>query len=313
MFGPQRWMLLSLFSISVRLNQIFSPGLTFSLFLAVISEQESSSHVSGLLSVLSPSHAPKTRSQTRKRKRSQSPIPIKPTFQTTPLTSLFIEGMSDDQVWEQLDIRTNNICQMLDLILGGQPEVDELESSMEISRHGLGGLEDKEYLDLSDLQDGMDSDSDSDSFKQSDEEEGQEETETGSESGDTESIAAEDVVGLHGSSSSEDSNEDETPSSLVNVAIKHSTTLPKKRGQRSQSQLDDGFFNLASFNAETERAEAKTSSSGHLGGDGDSDSDDIPVDLFAPLDQAEHSHDKDNIEEGGRHFSPCRKHPTDSS
>ena len=180
---------------------------------------------------------------------------------------------------------------MLGLILEGQEEVGEL-------KHGLEDLEDKEDFDF---QDGMDSDEDS--FEQSDDED-DEGTVTGSESGDAESIAAEGVVGLHDSSSSEDSGGDETPSSLVDVTTKRNTIPPPKNGDCSQAQLDDAFFNLASFNAETERAEAMTSSSGHLGGDGDSDSD-ISVDLFAPLDQTEYSHD-DIEEEGGRHFGSSR-------
>jgi U3 small nucleolar RNA-associated protein MPP10 len=269
-------------------------------FLAVNSEQGSSSHISGLLSSLSPSHAPKTRSQTRKRKRSLSPN-LKPTFQTTPLTSLFVEGMSEDQVWEQLDIRNKNICQMLELILDGQEEDGELELSTERFEQTL---EDGEDFDFDDFPD-----SDEDSLDQSDDDE----EDTESESGDAEDVGAEDVVGLRNSSSSEDNDQDEIPPSVIDVTLKHNASLSKKRGERSQAQLDDGFFNLASFNAETERAEAKTSSSGHLGGEGDSDDDDISLDLFAPLDQVEQSHDQDNIEEGGegREIRSLLKHSTD--
>lgn len=214
------------------------------------------------------------------------------TFQTTPLTSLFIDNMSEDQVWEQLDLRTKNICQMLELILGGQ-EDGGIELSTERLGQSLETLEDGEDIELDDFADGIDTDEDS--LDQSDDEEDEEDTE--SESGDTEDIATEDVVGLHDSSSSEDSDHDENSSSMIDVTSKSNAPLPKKRREHPQAQLDDGFFNLVSFNAETERAEAKTSSSGHLGEEGDSDSDDISIDLFAPLDQVEYSDDEDDAEE----------------
>jgi U3 small nucleolar RNA-associated protein MPP10 len=254
---------------------------------ALNSEQESKPPLVDLLSSLAPYNGPRTRSQTRKRKRSPSPVTDKPTFQTTPLTSLFVDGMSEDQIWEQLDLRTKNICQTLELILNGQGHGDE-DSSTDLLGRMSGVTEDGEDVDF-------DAISDEDSLDQSDDDEGEEDADSQS---DSENIT-EGVVGLHDSSSSEDGDEDDIPSSTLDLQ-RHNASLPKNRGSRSQSQLDDAFFSLASFNAETERAEAKSSSNGHLGGDEDSDDDDISIDLFA---EVEHSHDQEGIgeeEAGGR-------------
>jgi U3 small nucleolar RNA-associated protein MPP10 len=206
--------------------------------------------------------------------------------------------MSDDQVWEQLDLRNRNICQMLELILDGQKEDGELELSMERLGNPLKSLEDGEDIDLDDFLDGMSSDEDSLDHSDDGEED------TGSGSSVAEDNAAEDVVGLRDPSSSEGSDYDEFPFSMIDETPRHNVSLSKKGAERSESQLDDGFFNLASFNAETERAEAKTSSSGHLGGEEDSDDDDISLDLFTSLDQVEPTHDQGDIGEAkGRNFS----------
>jgi U3 small nucleolar RNA-associated protein MPP10 len=176
---------------------------------------------------------------------------------------------------------------MLELILDGQGD-EESESSMDLSGRISGAMEVGEDVDLDDF-------SDEDSLDESDDDEDDEHTE--SQPDDAGNIM-EGVVDLHDSFSSDDGDEDD---------MRHGSSLPKNRGSRSQSQLDDGFFSLASFNAETERAEAKRFSSGRLGGDGDSDDDDISIDLFA---EVEHSHDQEDIgeEAGGRDFwcIPCR-------
>ena len=76
-----------------------------------------------LLSSLNPSHAPQTRSQTaahesRKRKRdaldgpssaSPAPRPV-PLMQETPLGELLVDGMSDEQVWAELELRAQGVC-----------------------------------------------------------------------------------------------------------------------------------------------------------------------------------------------------------
>jgi len=193
--------------------------------------------------------------------------------------------MNEDQVWEQLDIRTKNICQMLELILDGQDD-GELDSSMERASSMLDDGE-GEDIHLADFSDGIDSDEDS--LDQSDD--GDDDEGSSPESSNAEDIATDDA------SSSERSDQDDIPSSMLDVNSRYNTAIPENRDERSEAQLDDGFFSLASFNTETERAEAMTPSNGHPGGEGDSDDNDSSFDLFAPLDQVESSHDKEDPDE----------------
>ena len=84
-------------------------------------------------------------------------------------------------------------------------------------------------------------------------------------------------------------------------ALKRKKT--QKRGRKGgHPVLDDGFFDLAEFNAETEQAEAKRSSKGRLGkGDDDDEEDEGEeegIDYFAPVED-----DAEVEEDGGRLFS----------
>jgi U3 small nucleolar RNA-associated protein MPP10 len=71
---------------------------------------------------------------------------------------------------------------------------------------------------------------------------------------------------------------------------------PSKKNKASKSsggvhaKLDDGFFDLVSFNVETEQAEAKRVSRGRLGKnieDEDSESEAESIDYFAPVESTE--------------------------
>lgn len=269
---------------------LVSRTITSYSFTAIQSELASRSHINDLISSLEPSHAPQTRSQVQaegKRKRSSTP-PFKPeiTFEITPLSSLFVEGMTEDQVWAQLDLRTKNICDILDLALVGEEEEDgdvetavsqeaRLQMTLTASRNGeevdfdgvgdIGEDEDEEDLDehpsLDELEDDQSGEDDSGNF---------EELEEG-------------VMNLQDPSSDDDSEDEDA------VHPGKATTGPRGKKRKTHS-LDDGFFDLASFNAETERAEARSSSRGRLGGSEESDEDDMSVDLFAPI-------QNDNFEE----------------
>ena len=68
--------------------------------------------------------------------------------------------------------------------------------------------------------------------------------------------------------------------------------------------MDDGFFSLAEFNAETEEAEARDVSKGRLGQDDDEDDDDNDaddhVDIFAAVDDVgQATFEEDDLEAGG--------------
>ncbi|KAG5648018.1 hypothetical protein DXG03_007052 [Asterophora parasitica] len=262
--------------------------------LSVLSEKQSTPHIIDLLTSLEPSAAPRTRSQDAngRRKRTPSPPPAKPAFESTPLTSLFIEGMDDEQVWAQLDLRAKNVCETLQRVLEGGPdgdveneEEDNLEDAFEDERltKALEAMENGEDVDFDALRDIVDSDEDAfldeDSEERTNSEEHEDEDEDdGEDDGNDGEDFGEGITHLR-DPPSEGENEELPSHGLLR-------RKPKNTESKGSSELDDGFFDLASFNAETEQAEARSSSRGRLGGDEDpdDDDDDVSIDLFAPVD-----------------------------
>lgn len=222
---------------------------------------------------MSPSEAPQTRSQAHangKRKRSRSPANSRLDFKRTPLSSLFTEGLDDEQIWNQLDLRTKNVCDMLEMALEGEVDGGSGDEEGELGR-ALRALESGEEEDSEEDEDSEDASLDEESGSGEENEAEEEEL-----SGDDGNLG-EAVTELKDSSSDED--EDDTSKLLLPNAAR---TTRRKSKKGYPSNLNDGFFDLAAFNAETERAEAKSSSRGTLG-DGE-ESDDESVDLFAPVD-----------------------------
>lgn len=250
--------------------------------IALHSEADSVPHINQLVLSLAPSDAPRTRSQTNgKRKRSPSPPP-KPRaqFQTTPLTALFVDGMSEDQLWAQIDMRTKSVCDILNFVLeedgpleseegekvGDESESEEEEAQMQDVLAAQGDMD----VDWSDKEDASD-------------EGGENEDEFGH--GDGEQI--ETIAQLRDPSSDEDSE-----------PISPRTKLKSHKKRGGHPQLDDDFFNLAAFNAEIEEAESRSSGKGRLGGsDEDEESEDDVIDMFAPI---EDQSLEDNLDEESR-------------
>ncbi|KAM6498141.1 U3 small nucleolar ribonucleoprotein complex, subunit Mpp10 [Amanita muscaria] len=247
---------------------------------ALQSEPEAISSINQLVSSLDPLEAPQTRSKTNgKRKRSPSPRrAAKPVFRTTPLTGLFVDGMSEDQIWAQLDIRTKNMCDILHLVI----EDDPLESGDENENE-----EDEDEDEDSLLDNTMPVLGEEEEWSGEEDDSEDEEDEAGTESGEEEQ--AETIAELHYLSSEED---DEQTSRKITLK------LPKKRVKSSGlSELDDGFFDLADFNAETEAAEAMSSTRGRLdGADEEASDDEEQLDYFAPVDQSQSAEDEDTHE-----------------
>ncbi|KAF9267796.1 Mpp10 protein [Marasmius fiardii PR-910] len=285
--------------------------------LSVKSEINAKEHLENFLNSIHPSQAPQTRSQTLKRKRSPDPPPSQRKFEPTPLSSLFVDGMADEQVWSQLDLKVKNICGILDHILVSEQlesgdeglamseeedeeDEEELDEETEaklteaITRAGNGENVDFAALGLENAlvkylakQEGLDDEDDDDD---DDEDEDDDEFER---EGD-ENIALRD-------SSPEELEEDEQPPKTMLDIISQSQRLSepsKKKGKPKSSahqELDDGFFDLDAFNAETERTEAKRVSSGRLDDDDESSDEEGSVDLFAPVDDLE-AFDEEDLE-----------------
>ncbi|KAF8203625.1 U3 small nucleolar ribonucleoprotein complex, subunit Mpp10 [Pholiota molesta] len=251
--------------------------------ISVQSESTSQPHIQELLSSLTPTQAPQTRSKAKA--VTEKPIindAPKNLFEFTPLKSLFVDGMDDEQIWAQLDLRTKTICRMLDFVLEGESEGQdgsEEESSEEDQddvnddeklRKAFEALENGEDVDMEEFmaEHGLDNEEMDDSGDSQD----YEEEEGSDENGDQ-----------------EEGEEEISPLRDIELEAQSSSFIPpfshrKKKGKNAAtSELDDGFFDLAEFNAETERAEARSSSRGRLAGDDDSDEEDMGIDLFASV------------------------------
>ena len=259
------------------------------------SESTSRPHISELLSSLSPEEAPVTRSQTKalngKRKRSPPKIAA---FDQTPLTSLFVDNAGPEQVWAQLELRAKGVCEMLSKALDGTLMSEDADMRM---LGGVGGDENEDEDDddggsrkklrFEDLSQGdieslgmephilkrlMDSWEGMEVDEDGEEELGEEETEDDDDDGEE---FGEEVTFLR------------DPEALDSPGPSRPSRLSRRSKSSAGSQLDDGFFDLASFNAETDEAEAKHVSRGRLktlNEDEDSESDEDAIDYFVAVD-----------------------------
>ncbi|KIY71598.1 Mpp10 protein [Cylindrobasidium torrendii FP15055 ss-10] len=245
--------------------------------LSVRAETPSLRPVNMLLMALSPGMAPATRSQSLKRKRS--PELSHPQFNATPLAHLFTEGMDDEQIWAQLDIKSKHLGDILDRALDAHnPMDDEVEMSGGLEEDEDSNEDDPELsgFDMDDIDALEDSEEDEDDDSEEDSEEDAEENE-----------------------SSDDEPHEESFTNLRDHIEEKSGPLSARRKRKGKqgSEVDDDFFDLKEFNALTEAAEAKSSSNGRLGGD-DEDSDEESVDLFAAVD--DDAFEEADLDEGSK-------------
>src|SRR5882762_960264 len=262
----------------------------FLSYSALQTEIRSQAPIAALLDSFSPSQAPQTRSQARsnrKRKRSSSPSPhSKLKLNSTPLPSLFLAGLNEEQIWAQLELRAQNVCQTLEQALeGAGEELDNGHDGMGLTTSGDLATFVREDAEL-----GVNNDDDNE-VSEDDQDEENETTDGSGEESDGKNIE-EGIAPLQDSDSEDGQDESEFDNSAVNSSERVSSSRKRGRGVSrpgGQFDLDDGFFDLATFNAETEEAEAKSVSRGSLARDSDSgdEGDNDSVDIFADIDMQE--------------------------
>lgn len=253
---------------------------------ALKSESRAFPHLKNLLDSIGPTEAPKTRSQARsvKEAKEKNSLPHNHAIlNTTPLATLFIDGMDDDRVWAQLELKAKNVCETLDetFAAGDMTERDRLDSSDDGNEEDEDDSESDE-LDSDQLEElakmqGFIGNGDRNDGEGSDEDEDDEGSDL------TEGDAEEKVAELRDPSSEEEDIEEEDSIDL-DAGPSRGKGLRRSRARR-HAGLDDGFFSLNDFNAEIEEAEAKKVSRGSLSKSDDEDSEeDDEIDFFRPVD-----------------------------
>lgn len=239
---------------------------------AVQTEPASWPHIARLLNTLTDVKPPQTRSAAKR--KSSHALPDEPQKKKnrvsqleTPIPSLFVDRMSIEQIWEQLDLRGARVCEHLQILEGDGEDGDGGENE-----DGKSEFDEEE--------------------SDEEEEDSLEESGDDGEEDDSSLPGEEDVAELQEESSEEEEEDEDRPSSTFDVIRKKPTA--SKAG--THSELDDGFFNLHEFNAETDQAEAKSVSKGRLHRDSDSDDSgtESDVDLFEAVDDAV---DEEDLEE----------------
>ena len=229
---------------------------------------------------MSPSLAPQTRSKAASKSNANG-TPQVPELSDTPLPELCVDGMDKDQIWAQLELRAQSVAQVLEYALestGELPESDDEQAEGSLMKRQRLSLDDD---DASGSDEDMDfEDEDEDSEDDEDESsEGEDEDDDDDEEEEGEDIdMGEMVTGLR----------DHDQEDAMDLDASGSKRPTRRKGRGKGSELDDGFFDLAAFNAQTEAAESRSASKGHLSANDDEEEDgedeDEELDLFANVD-----------------------------
>lgn len=222
-------------------------------------------HIENLIDTLTNVTPPQTRYSLKRHvdsklteeppKKKSKALPLE-----TPIPTLFVGGMSMEQIWEQLDLRGKRVCEHLQVLEGEEEDEED------------GGPEEED----------SDIDDEESELEESEEDKEEEDSFQGEEQ-----VA---VLREETSEEDDDDDDDEPDRSMFDII----RTKPAKSKTSKRSEVDDDFFDLQEFNAETEQAEAKSVSKGRLHHDSsseDSEDDKADIDLFDAVDDAEDEED----------------------
>lgn len=185
--------------------------------------------------------------------------------------------MEEDQIWAQLELKAANVCKTLEECFdGGQTDPRGMMLEDDEDEEG----------DAERLKDMIEDDSEDDemdglegfNWAHDESAEIEEEDQESSEDEDSEDLG-EETEELHDPSEEEDEED-----YILDLDAVPERRNPRRVSRKRHAELDDGFFNLADFNAEIEEAESKDVSNGALGeGSDDEDSEEDVIDFFAPV------------------------------
>ena len=285
------------------LNQL-ARDTTKSLYDKGVQEEKASlPYISALLDACVPRGQ-----QSGKRKRANDgSISQHPLFPLTELNELVLEGMGNDQIWHQLELRSAKLARVLDHVISSGPEdADEEES------------EEENEKDAEDLND------DDEAWNEEDDEE--EESDEGfAGASDLSDVDPNEVYyePLHTEEMQHMRKKEKEKQEMMQMygvsdpALYDALTSASSddeeeeeedKGKPRHPTLDDDFFSIDEFNRLTEAQERQEHSSrAHLSGE-EEEEDMDGIDLFAPLDEDEGEDEMDVSEiRYADFFDPIKK------
>lgn len=252
-------------------------------------EKDAMPYISSLLNTLVPRPGPL---EERKRKRDEpAEVPTHPLFPPTALDSLVLEGMDDDQIWHQLELRSSKLSRVLHVVMSNEQEGDE-ESEGEDDDE-----EEQEVTDSSDEESGFagasdfsDTDGNEVFYEPLHSEEEQQKRKAEKEREEMLSMynigdpALLEAMEGDDDKENEDNEEDEDEDEDEDEKDDEGATQDNApRGPRHPT-LDDDFFSIDDFNRQTEADERRSMTSrANLSGEDEEDTD--GVDLFGNVDE----------------------------
>ena len=135
-------------------GQSRSCSLGFKHISALHTEIRATEIINQLVQTIHSLNRPQTRSMAQRASGSKSGARPMVMMQHTPLANLHIQGMGEQQIWNQLELRTGELCKILKNVLGGgsADTVDKMsEEDEEIGDDEVVGDDTMDLLEMDDM------------------------------------------------------------------------------------------------------------------------------------------------------------------